>query len=49
MCEMICQKYWWLRMLKQIVEWVAACECCQEKKGLCLGKTGLLQPLPVVS
>jgi hypothetical protein len=38
-------RYWWTKMKKEIVAYVARCDTCCRVKALQMGPTGLLQPL----
>jgi hypothetical protein len=40
--------FWWTKMKKEIVAYVARCDTCCRVKGVLLKPTGLLQPLPVL-
>jgi len=40
-------RFWWTKMKKEIVAYVARCDTCCRVKAIHLKPTGLLQPLPV--
>jgi hypothetical protein len=40
-------RYWWYRMKRAIVEYVALCDNCQRVKAECQRPAGLLQPLKI--
>jgi hypothetical protein len=40
-------RYWWTKMKKEIVAYVARCDTCFRVKALHMRPVGLLQPLPV--
>ena len=39
--------YWWMKMKKEIVAYVARCDTCCRVKAIHMKPTGLLQPLSV--
>lgn len=41
------EKYWWVSMKREIVEYVAYCDVCQRVKAEHQRPAGLLQPLPI--
>jgi hypothetical protein len=42
------QKYWWVRMKRDVAEYVAVCDTCQRVKAEHQRPAGLLQPMKIL-